>query len=124
MKMGTIASLWRYEAMRGSFTLRALAHRSRRDRCALLTISVRRRKIRHMDVTIHIPDDLAARLGTAGDLPRRVLEALAVEEIPVGTSHAAGVAPVAWIGDTSSAGRIPQGSRGLHRVYGRRPESR
>jgi hypothetical protein len=23
-----------------------------------------------MDVTIHIPDDLATRLGTAGDLPR------------------------------------------------------
>jgi hypothetical protein len=33
-----------------------------------------------MDVTIHIPDDLAAGLGTAGNLPRRVLEALAVEE--------------------------------------------
>jgi len=32
-----------------------------------------------MDVTIHIPDDLAARLGTVGDLPRRALEALAVE---------------------------------------------
>jgi hypothetical protein len=32
-----------------------------------------------MDVTIHFPDDVAARLGTA-DLPRRVLEALAVEE--------------------------------------------
>jgi Uncharacterised protein family (UPF0175) len=37
-----------------------------------------------MDITIHIPDDLAARLGTAGDLPRRVLEALAVEEFRLG----------------------------------------
>ena len=37
-----------------------------------------------MDVTIHIPDDLATRLGTAGDLPRRVLEALAVEEFRSG----------------------------------------
>jgi hypothetical protein len=37
-----------------------------------------------MDVTIHIPDDLASRLGTAGDLPRRVLEALAVEEFRLG----------------------------------------
>ena len=37
-----------------------------------------------MDVTIHIPNDLATRLGTAGDLPRRVLEALAVEEFRVG----------------------------------------
>ena len=32
-----------------------------------------------MDVTIHIPDYLAIRLGSAGDLPRRVLEAFAVE---------------------------------------------
>jgi len=37
-----------------------------------------------MDVTIHIPDDLATRLGTAGDLPRRILEALAVEEFRLG----------------------------------------
>jgi Uncharacterised protein family (UPF0175) len=50
----------------------------------LLTISVQRRKICHMDVTIHIPDDLAARLGTAVDLPRRVLEAFAVEEFRLG----------------------------------------
>ena len=35
-------------------------------------------------MTIHIPDDLAIRLGTAGDLPRRVLEALAVEEFRLG----------------------------------------
>jgi Uncharacterised protein family (UPF0175) len=37
-----------------------------------------------MDVTIHIPDDLATRLGTAVDLPRRVLEALALEEFRMG----------------------------------------
>ena len=37
-----------------------------------------------MDVTIHIPDDLATRLGAAVDLPRRVLEALAVEEFRLG----------------------------------------
>jgi len=37
-----------------------------------------------MDVTIHIPDDLATRLGTSGDLPRRVLEALAIEEFRLG----------------------------------------
>jgi hypothetical protein len=37
-----------------------------------------------MDVTIHIPDDLATQLGTAGDLPRRALEALAVEEFRLG----------------------------------------
>jgi hypothetical protein len=33
-----------------------------------------------MDVTVHIPDDLARRLGTVGELERRVLEALALEE--------------------------------------------
>ena len=37
-----------------------------------------------MDITVHIPDDLAARLGTAGDLERRVLEALALEEFKSG----------------------------------------
>ncbi len=37
-----------------------------------------------MDVTIHIPDDLASRLGSVRDLPRRVLEALAVEEFRLG----------------------------------------
>jgi Uncharacterised protein family (UPF0175) len=36
-----------------------------------------------MDVTIHIPDDLTTRLGTAGDLPRRAL-ALAIEEFRPG----------------------------------------
>jgi hypothetical protein len=36
-----------------------------------------------MDVTIHIPDDLAARL-PVGDLPRRALEALALEEFRLG----------------------------------------
>jgi hypothetical protein len=37
-----------------------------------------------MDVIIHIPDDLATKIGTGGDLPRRVLEALAVEEFRLG----------------------------------------
>jgi hypothetical protein len=35
-----------------------------------------------MDVTIHIPDDLASRLG--GNLSRRALEALALEEFRQG----------------------------------------
>ena len=35
-----------------------------------------------MDVTIHIPDDLALRLGS--NLPRRALEALALEEFRQG----------------------------------------
>jgi len=33
-----------------------------------------------MDVTVHIPDDLASRMSAAGDLTRRVLEALAAAE--------------------------------------------
>jgi predicted HTH domain antitoxin len=37
-----------------------------------------------MDVTIHIPDELATRLGTIGDLSRRALEALAIEELRSG----------------------------------------
>jgi len=37
-----------------------------------------------MDVTVHIPDDLARRLGTVGELERRALEALALEEYKLG----------------------------------------
>ena len=33
-----------------------------------------------MEVTVHIPDDLAARLGAGIDLSRRALEAFALEE--------------------------------------------
>jgi hypothetical protein len=37
-----------------------------------------------MNITVHIPDDLAPRLGTAGELERRVLETLALEEFKLG----------------------------------------
>ena len=37
-----------------------------------------------MDVTVTIPDDLAERLEAAGDLSRRALEGLAVEEYRAG----------------------------------------
>jgi hypothetical protein len=37
-----------------------------------------------MDVTVHIPDDLARRLGNASEVERRVLEALALEEYKLG----------------------------------------
>jgi hypothetical protein len=37
-----------------------------------------------MDLTLRIPDDLAARLGAPGDLTRRALEALAAEEYRAG----------------------------------------
>src|SRR5205085_12659953 len=37
-----------------------------------------------MEITIRIPDDLAARLGTESEVERRALEALAVEEYRLG----------------------------------------
>ena len=37
-----------------------------------------------MDITFRIPDDLARRLGSAGELERRALEALALEEFKLG----------------------------------------
>ena len=37
-----------------------------------------------MDITVRIPDDLARRLGSTGELERRALEALALEEFKLG----------------------------------------
>jgi hypothetical protein len=37
-----------------------------------------------MDIMVRIPDDLARRLGTAGEVERRALEALAIEEYRLG----------------------------------------
>jgi Uncharacterised protein family (UPF0175) len=37
-----------------------------------------------MEIKVHIPDDLAVHLGTAGELERRVLETLALEEFKLG----------------------------------------
>ena len=37
-----------------------------------------------MDVTFQIPDELANRVTTAGDLSRRALEAFALEELRAG----------------------------------------
>jgi hypothetical protein len=37
-----------------------------------------------MEITFHIPDDLVSRLGTVGELERRALEALALEEFKQG----------------------------------------
>ena len=38
----------------------------------------------YLEVTVRIPDDLARRLGTTGEIERRVLEALALEEYKLG----------------------------------------
>jgi hypothetical protein len=37
-----------------------------------------------MQVTIQIPDEIASRIASGGDLPRRALEALAIEELKAG----------------------------------------
>ena len=37
-----------------------------------------------MDVTFHVPDELADSVAAAGDLPRRALEAFALEELRAG----------------------------------------
>ena len=37
-----------------------------------------------MEVLVHIPDDIAARLGDVDQVERRVLEALALEEFKLG----------------------------------------
>jgi hypothetical protein len=43
------------------------------------------RKIRKMNITVEIPDDVARRLtASGGDLSRRALEALALEEYKLG----------------------------------------
>lgn len=49
-----------------------------------LTRTARPHKLAVMHVTFDIPDDLADRLEAVGDLPRRALEALAVEEFRLG----------------------------------------
>ena len=38
----------------------------------------------YMEITVRIPDDLARRLGTVGEIERRALEALALEEFKLG----------------------------------------
>ncbi len=37
-----------------------------------------------MDLTLHIPDDVAAQLGVSGDIKRQALEALALESYRAG----------------------------------------
>src|SRR5260370_23758902 len=38
----------------------------------------------YTEITVRIPDDLARRLGTVGEIERRALEALALEEFKLG----------------------------------------
>ena len=58
-----------------------------------------------MDLTVHIPEELARRLTAAGgDLSRRALEALALEVIPGRTAHRGGIGPCAGFRDGCGAG--------------------
>jgi hypothetical protein len=38
----------------------------------------------YTEITVRLPDDLARRLGTGGEVERRVLEALALDEFKLG----------------------------------------
>jgi predicted HTH domain antitoxin len=40
---------------------------------------IERAKLQFMEVTLHIPDDVAQRLAAGGDVSRRALEALALQ---------------------------------------------
>jgi hypothetical protein len=44
----------------------------------------RRDGFQYMEITLHIPDELARLIGTRGDIERRALEALALEEFKLG----------------------------------------
>ena len=63
-----------------------------------------------MDVTVRIPDDLAHRLGTAGELERRALEALALEGFRLGHLTKPELRRLLGFG-TRDARRISQGPR-------------
>jgi hypothetical protein len=50
----------------------------------LIDIHSERDQVTNMEITVCIPDDLAGRLGSAGEIERRALEALALEEYKLG----------------------------------------
>ena len=81
------SALWKDAVLAGAITTTTLLARANGIEAMaalrVLTATFQYNMMIEMDVTIHIPDDVAARLGTA-DLPRRVLEALAVEEFRQG----------------------------------------
>jgi hypothetical protein len=50
----------------------------------LIDIHSERDQVTNMEITVRIPDDLAGRLGSASEIERRALEALALEEFKLG----------------------------------------
>ena len=50
----------------------------------MIDIPAERGQVTDMEITVRIPDDLARRLGTAAEVERRALEALALEEYRLG----------------------------------------
>jgi hypothetical protein len=63
-----------------------------------------------MDVTIQILDDLARRLGASGDLSRRALDAMAIDEFRLGRLTKGELRRLLGFGDAGCLGWLPQGS--------------
>ena len=77
-----------------------------------------------MEVTLHIPDDVAQRLSASGsDLSRRALEAFSLEEYKAGRLTEAQVAPAPRPADTPGTRRLSQGSRGVAQLHPGRPRA-
>ena len=55
-----------------------------RQRAVLIDIRPERGQVTDMEITLRIPDELARLLGTTGEIERRALEALALEEFKLG----------------------------------------
>ncbi|MCC6778464.1 MAG: UPF0175 family protein [Hyphomicrobiales bacterium] len=66
-----------------------------------------------MDVVVHIPEDLARRLESVGDLPRRVLETIAVEEYRLGRLSQADLRHVLGLGTRQALDALLK----AHEVY-------
>lgn len=69
-----------------------------------------------MDVTVAIPDDFAARFGTADELGRRALEALALEEYRAGRLSTAELRRVLGFGSRGELDGFLK-ARGIYEDY-------
>ncbi len=68
-----------------------------------------------MEVTVRIPDDIAARLAEAGDLSRRTLEAFALEELKAGRISEPELGPMLGLARLQIDGFLK--SRGVYDDY-------
>ena len=69
----------------------------------------------YREITVRIPDELARRLGTRGEVERRVLEALAIEEFKLGHLSRAEL----WRLLGFKTGEALDGFLQAHEAYGR-----